>query len=272
MLNSNGSFLPFFRLKSTAKYGQISLLFVCVGAVHLTAQVAILHPSGAVSVNNVAVNRPVPVFSGDKITTGNGATATIQASGTQVALSPGSSVVYGDRQIDVLENGATVSTLHGMTARFEGMTVSPTANTASQFEIRKEEDGTRVIATSGSVSVTDGKRSKSLNAGDSVVHESWNPANLLASNHNSNDDDTWRVESWHHGGGGGGGGDGGWGGDDDRCRDRDRGHKGHGGDNHDCECRHEDHHGHPESPIRPCRGDRHDEHCRCEDRGRDRGW
>jgi hypothetical protein len=282
MLNSKGSLLSVPVVRFFTKSNQIMAVLVLLGAVQATAQVAILHPSGAVSVNNVSVSQATPVFSGDKIATGSGGTATIQSSGNQVSMPSGSSVVYGTHEVQVFDNGATISSVNGMTARFEGLTVSSSPNTAAEFEVRKDTSGTMVIATSGTLSVSDGHDAKSLDAGNSLVHSAWHPASMLSSNHQ----DPWSVQAWHddddhhhhdrcddRGGGGGHGHDhghdsGGYAGsywiasnrDHDGGGDGDRDH-----DHDDCECKHKDHHGHPESPIRPCRGDRHDEHCRCHD-------
>jgi len=248
MLNSKGSPLSFPVVRFFMKYSPIVALVLFLGALQATAQVAILHPSGAVSVNNVAVNQPVPVFAGDRIATGSGATATIQSAGNRVSLPSGSSVVYGPHEVQVFDSGATISSMNGMTARFQGLTVSSPPNAAAQFEVRQDTAGTMVIATTGSVSVSDGTQAKSLAAGNSLVHSAWHPASMLS----SNKQDPWSVQAWHDGDDHGG----------DKCDDtHDR------GDHHDCECKHKDRHGHPESPIRPCRGDRHDEHCRCDDDG-----
>jgi hypothetical protein len=196
--------------------------------------VAILHPMGSVSVNDVAVARPIPVFVGDRITTGDGSTATVVSEGTQVAVSANSSIVYMPHEVMVLRNTAVISTVNGMTARTGALKISPDSSTPAQFAIVRGDSGTRVTATNGSLSLEDGAQNVRLAAGNSLVFDlalaasSGAGGGKLIPSPNEVDFD-------------------------------------HSGDKDHNPCPPRRCHRHPESPSRPCHPDHHDEDdCRCE--------
>jgi hypothetical protein len=157
-----------FSAKSSVVAGCSILLLLLTAAVSARAdeRVAMLHPVGAVSLNDVAVARAMPVFVGDRIKTGDGASATIIAEGTQVTLPADSAVVYMQHEILVLQNTAVISTLKGMAVRSGAFKISPDATAASHFEVARGNSGVSVTATTGSLSIDDGTGSVELSAGN----------------------------------------------------------------------------------------------------------
>jgi len=141
------------------------LTFAAAISARADGSVATLHPVGVVSLNDVAVDRPTPVFVGDKIATGHGSIATIVSEGTKVEVPDDSTIVYTDREILVLRNNAMISTLRGMSARAGVLRATPDAAAAAQFEVTRVDAGGSVTVTKGSLSIQDGARSLHLDDG-----------------------------------------------------------------------------------------------------------
>jgi hypothetical protein len=159
----------------------LSLLGVAIPAV-ADQSVAILHPMGSVSVNDIAVARPIPVFVGDRITTGDASTATVVSEGTQVAVSANSSIVYMPHEVMVLRNSAVISTVNGMMARTGALKISPEASAPAQFAVIRSDSGTRVTATNGALSLQNGAQNVRLAAGNSLEFDLAEATNASAGN------------------------------------------------------------------------------------------
>jgi hypothetical protein len=216
---------------------------------------AVIFPNNTVSLNGIPITRATPVFPGDTVATGPGATATIISEGTQIAVPEIAVVTYGEHSVMVVRNGARISTVNGFVAHSGFLTVSPQANAGAEFELKEDPLGTRVTSRTGSLSITDGRQVVRLDSGNSFLHSpSSGPSNLLVPGSAS----TAAAFAQLHGTSGAGG---------DEFESDDRGRD---GGRHCRPCRP------PESPIRPCHhhhdgsdDDRDRDHdrddCRCRD-------
>jgi hypothetical protein len=223
------------------------LVPLAIGSPALAAgeRAAVIYPNEAVSLNGVPISRATPVFPGDTIATGPGATATIISEGTQIALPEIAVVTYGEHSVMVVQNGARISTVNGFVAHSGFLTVSPQANSGAEFELKEDPSGTRVTSRTGSLSIDDGRQVVRLDSGNSLLRNSasgssnlLNPAKVSSAS----------AFAQLHGTSGAGG-------DEFEADDR-----GRDGGRHCRPCRP------PESPIRPCH---HHHDGRDDDRDRD---
>src|SRR5271168_743737 len=141
---------------------------------------AVIFPNNTVSLNGIPITRATPVFPGDTLATGPGATATIISEGTQIAVPEIAVVTYGEHSVMVVQNGARISTVNGFVAHSGFLTVSPQANSGAEFELKEDPSGTRVTSTTGSLSIDDGRKVVRLDSGNSILRSpSSGPSNLL---------------------------------------------------------------------------------------------
>jgi hypothetical protein len=232
-----------------AKLLAVLLFFLplAIGSPVLAAgeRAAVIYPNQTVSLNGVPISRATPVFPGDTIATGKGATATIISEGTQIAVPEIAVVTYGEHSLVVVQNGARISTVNGFVAHSGFLTVSPQANSGAEFELKEDSSGTRVTSRSGLLSIDDGRQVVHVDSGNSFLHSpSSGPSNLL----NPGSAGAGGAFAQLHGTSGIGG---------DESENDDRGRD---GDDRFRHCRP------PESPIRPCH---HHHDGRDDDRDRD---
>lgn len=130
-----------------------------------------LRSTGSVTVDGKPVPQSSTVFAGDHIQTGADATATLTTDGSTVLIAGGSSVILGDNVLDVSCGTAMVTTVKGMTVRVNGTTVTPTTPSA-KFEVAQGGHALSIAAHEGAISVQDGHKSTTLQAGQTSTLES----------------------------------------------------------------------------------------------------
>lgn len=140
----------------------------------LTAQTAqaTLQAKGPVTVNGNQVPGSTTVFAGDRIETMAGGTASLSAQGLSVVVPPQSSVIFGDRALDVGCGGAVVSTSIGQMTRVAGLTITPVSKAMTTFEVSNAGGTLRVTAREGSIRVEDGGETRELAQGQDMSRPS----------------------------------------------------------------------------------------------------
>lgn len=130
---------------------------------------AMLACSGTVTVNGAAVPASHTVYPGDEITTAAGASVTLKAKGLAVTLPAESSVTYGNKQVDLRQGRALVTTGDAaMTAHIANLTVSP-ASKNTRFQVTRTKETVALAAFDGAVKVSDGKMEMVLPAGQMLL-------------------------------------------------------------------------------------------------------
>ena len=137
-------------------------------------QGAIVYSNHDVKVNGREISGHTAIFAGDKVETKEN--ATIVANGASVVLAPGSSLTYGTDAI-TLDGNALIRANKGFQVHVGSMVITP--QDATQFAVARDKHGVKVSATSGSLSLFNGKESVVVTSGNTYV-ASADPAPELA--------------------------------------------------------------------------------------------
>jgi hypothetical protein len=126
---------------------------------------AMLNASGKVQVNGGTVPRSTALLSGDRIQTQSDSVANITANGSSVMVMPNSSLEFQGDAVQLIQGGVVIATSKGMLAKAYGWTVSPGSQKQSKFEVAENEDSVIFAAQQGSVTVSDGKETSTVQEG-----------------------------------------------------------------------------------------------------------
>jgi ferric-dicitrate binding protein FerR (iron transport regulator) len=132
---------------------------------------AVLYVKGTAWLNGSAVPGSSAIFSGDLVQTQSGSAANINAVGANVIVSPDSVVRFESTHVGLERGAVTVATSNGMAVHVGSVTVTPATSTWTQFEVAQADNGVRIIARKGDVSVADGTGSSNLPEGQQTTRE-----------------------------------------------------------------------------------------------------
>jgi hypothetical protein len=149
------------------------LLFACaaLGMDGPGAPGAVLQAAGKVQVNGADSRKITTLFSGDSIQTDPDSVANIIASGSSVLVMPNASVKFLGNAVELTHGGMAIATSVGMSAMAFGLTITPTAQTSSKFEVAESEDAVVVAARQGNVVVSDGQQTSTTQEGQETIHK-----------------------------------------------------------------------------------------------------
>ena len=140
------------------------MLIFPVSIVLADNQAAMLQVAGAVKVNDRPVTRSYALFQGDKIVTGEDATAWLTARGISIRLAPNSQLTFEGSRLSVGAGGAQFATEGALSVVAGSMTIVPAASGA-RFEVVSRGKQIQVAARQGNLTIIDGKQSTILEAG-----------------------------------------------------------------------------------------------------------
>lgn len=134
----------------------------CLLAVVFPAQVfagesasAMLYTNGSAWVNGSAAPKSLAVFSGDMLQTRSDSTANIQANGSNVMVLADSLVKFEGPAVEIEHGGVRVTTSRGLAARAGDLTVKPTGNSWTEFQVVDVDGRVQIAANKGDVTVQD---------------------------------------------------------------------------------------------------------------------
>jgi hypothetical protein len=130
---------------------------------------AMLYGKGTVWLNGTPLPHSSAVFPGDLIQTQPESIATLDASGSGLIVFPDSLVKFEGNAISLERGSLSVATSKGMVASAEGVTVTPAANTWTEFQVAEANGMVQVFATKGNVNVNCGKETTNLSAGEQAT-------------------------------------------------------------------------------------------------------
>jgi ferric-dicitrate binding protein FerR (iron transport regulator) len=129
---------------------------------------AVLRANGVVVVNEAAVSQSAPLFDADVVKTSADGVGTIAQKGSSVVLPANSSVQYSHAGVNLLAGSMVVKTTASYGAQIESISVKPAASGA-RFSMVEHGNYVTIAALEGSISITQGEKLLSLNAGTSVT-------------------------------------------------------------------------------------------------------
>ncbi len=158
------------------------LLAILFPASQLAAQTSgpMLYPQGKVLVDGKDVNNPLALFAGDKVQTDANASASLNAVGSTVLLSPQTYLVYDPSALQMGCGHLLVTTVvNRMPAHVANLTVTASSDVA-KYEITRTSGKLEIIAREGSINVNDGAQTTNLDAGKLISFSAANDCPLPA--------------------------------------------------------------------------------------------
>lgn len=132
---------------------------------------AMLYSHGTALLNGTSVARSSAIFSGDLVQTSADSVANINATGSSVLVLNESLVQYEGGAIKLEHGGVTISTSKLLATRAGGVTVTPTANVWTEFEVRDVDGKVEIAARKGDLTITDSKGTTTLAQGQQATHD-----------------------------------------------------------------------------------------------------
>jgi hypothetical protein len=132
---------------------------------------AVLQAAGKVQVNGADSLKITTLFSGDSIKTDPDSVASIIATGSSVLVMPNALVKFLGNAVELTQGGLAIATSAGMSAMAFGLTITPTAQTLSKFEVAEDEDSVVIAARQGNVTITDGQETSTVPEGQETTRK-----------------------------------------------------------------------------------------------------
>ena len=155
-------------LRNIACWMMIALVPVSLWAADSSP--AMLYARGAAWINGGAVPRTSAVFPGDLVQTRSDSVASINASGSNVVVLADSLVKFEGPAVALEHGSLKVATSKGLSTHTGDITVAPTSNAWTEFEVKQvSDDSVTVIAQKGDVTVSDGSNSSTLSQGQQTT-------------------------------------------------------------------------------------------------------
>src|SRR5215467_12923956 len=142
---------------------------------------AMLYSKGETWVNGTAVPNSSAIFPGDQVQSSAASAVNIHASGSNVLIAPDSLVKFDAAAIGLEHGGVRVTTSKGMMTRVGDVTVAPTTNAWTEFEVSDLNGSVQVIARKGDVSVSDPQGTSTVPEGQQTTRDESQPTNQKSS-------------------------------------------------------------------------------------------
>lgn len=137
-----------------------------------------LFPQGKVLVDGKQVNAPIGLFAGDKVQTAASATASLNAVGTTVLLSPNTVLTYGQGALEMGCGHLLVTTVvNRLSSRVANLTITPGSDVA-KYEITRASGKLEITTREGAINVNDGVQTTSLGVGKVISFSAGNDCPL----------------------------------------------------------------------------------------------
>src|SRR5580704_4028452 len=147
------------------------ILILIVPASMFAADSAMLYARGTAWLNGSGVPKTSVVFSGDLVQTKPDSVANINAAGSSVIILPDSLVKFEGAAVSIEHGSVTVATSKGMTTRAGDVTVSPTSNALTEFDMSDLNGTVQIVARKGDLSVSDGSQTSTLAQGEQTTRD-----------------------------------------------------------------------------------------------------
>jgi len=132
---------------------------------------AMLYARGTAWLNGGSVPKTSAVFPGDLVQTKPDSVANINAAGSNVIILSDSLVKFEGTAVSIEHGSVTVATSKGMTTRAGDVTVSPTSNALTEFDVSDLNGTIQIVARKGDLSVSDGSQTSTLAQGEQTTRD-----------------------------------------------------------------------------------------------------
>src|SRR5207253_1238150 len=118
-------------------------------------------------VNGSPVGTVTTVFAGDRIETAPKAAGSVTVGSSSVVLNENSSVLFNGQSMDFQCGGGTIQTSQGLAARY-GRTIVKPVKESARYRVQQTGASVQISAMDGDLSLTDGSREFTVEAGKSA--------------------------------------------------------------------------------------------------------
>jgi hypothetical protein len=132
---------------------------------------AMLYAKGTTWINGGIVPNSSVVFPGDLVQTKPDAIANINASGSSVMILPDSLVKFDAGAVAVDHGTVSVATSKGMSTKAEDLTVSPSSQAWTEFQVTDLDGKVQIMARKGNVSISDASGTTTLAEGQQTTRD-----------------------------------------------------------------------------------------------------
>ena len=130
---------------------------------------AMLHANGKTWVNGVPAPASAAVFPGDMVQTEAGSAANINSNGSTVAVLPGSLIKFESAGLGLSHGSVTVATSKKLPTHAGNVTVTPTSDKRTEFQVSESDGKVMIMARKGDVSIQDESGSSTISAGQQTT-------------------------------------------------------------------------------------------------------
>jgi len=136
------------------------------------ANAAMLYTNGPAWVNGAHVPRTSSsIFTGDLLQTRSDSVANINQPGSTVTVLSDSLVQFEGSSVRIDHGGVTVSTSKGMATTAGDVTISPSSNAWTEFNVTDLDGTVRIAARKGDLMINDGNQTTTLAQGQETTRE-----------------------------------------------------------------------------------------------------
>ena len=135
---------------------------------------AMVYSNGTTQLNGFSLPKSSAIFPGDLVQTATGSVAKINASGSSLVILSDSLVQFEGNAIKLERGGVTVSTSKAMASHVGDVTVTPTANAWTEFDVAEVDGKVRISARKGDLTVDDGAGPTQLAQGQETTRDQSN--------------------------------------------------------------------------------------------------
>jgi len=152
------------------------ILVVIVPAALFAADsgLAMVYSNGTTQLNGISLPKSSAIFPGDLVQTATGSVAKINASGSSLIVLSDSLVQFEGNAVKLERGGVTVSTSKAMASLVGNVTVTPTANAWTEFDVAEVDGKVRIAARKGDLTVNDGAGPTLLSQGQETTRDQSN--------------------------------------------------------------------------------------------------
>ena len=130
---------------------------------------AMLHTNGKTWVNGTPAPASAAVFPGDMVQTESGSAANINSNGSSVAILPGSLIKFESAGLGLNHGSVTVATSKKLPTHAGKVTITPTSDTWTEFQVSENDGKVMILARKGDVSIQDESGSSTISAGQQTT-------------------------------------------------------------------------------------------------------
>jgi hypothetical protein len=132
---------------------------------------AMLYTNGPAWLNGSDVPKSAAVFSGDLLQTRADSTASIQSNGSSVMVLTDSLVKFEGSAVELEHGAVRVTTSRGLTTRAGDVTVKPSGEAWTEFQVTDVDGRVQIAANKGDLTVQDGQGTTTVSQGQQTTRD-----------------------------------------------------------------------------------------------------